>query len=275
VISVNAKTIGFGSTAELSLRVSAATATRVTFSHPDDGGLMLALEHQATLVSDGEESKVFVRAQPFGGAILIQDIYRFNELVGGFRFDCESSQDECDFRIFIRPSAWADVREFCKENMGMADICEVDSDPTRELKEEFKDTLGVELQPEQCSLAFDRIVVEEEPTPTRHIYSVGNPTIRIYRIDAVHINDQDLCKLMIANSETHPQKVLKQMAITDAQNGGKGRANAVLAVPVETVRAAFLSVSPEKRGQLLEFGNTLLEGNVALVLKDVFVPKYS
>jgi hypothetical protein len=235
---------------------------------------MLALEHKATFISDGEGSEVFVRGQPFGGAIRIQDIYKFDELVGGFRFDCRESKANQDFRIYIRPSAWEDVREYCKENLGFVENRVVDSDPVRELQEEFEDTLGIELQLEQYSTAFERIVVEKEPTPTRNIHVVGSATVRIYRIDAVHINDPDVCKMMIANSETRPEKVLKQMALADAQEGGKGRANAVLAVPVETVRTAFQSISPDVRGQPLEFNSTLLEGNVALVLKDVFVPKY-
>ncbi len=50
MIVVNDPIIGVGPTAELSLRVSVSTLSRVVFPHPADGVPMLALEHKATLV---------------------------------------------------------------------------------------------------------------------------------------------------------------------------------------------------------------------------------
>jgi hypothetical protein len=44
--------IGIGATNELSFRVSVATLVRVLFENPDDGELMLALEHKATLLEN-------------------------------------------------------------------------------------------------------------------------------------------------------------------------------------------------------------------------------
>jgi hypothetical protein len=116
--------------------------------------------------------------------------------------------------------------------------------------------------------------VEDQPAPTANIYAADTPTVRIYRVFNIQINDLTLHRMMIANSELHPHQLLQRMALEDAKKTGRGRANAILAVPEAQIRAAYLSVPPEQRGKPLPFADTLLEGNVAAVLEDVYVPKY-
>src|SRR6266496_4462703 len=107
---------GIGATSELSLRVSAATLARVLFENPRDGDLMLALERKATLYEAKNERVVEVKSQPFGGAIRILDLNMMRDLIGDFHFDSKRSRSEQDFRIFIRPSDWEVVRQFCLQH---------------------------------------------------------------------------------------------------------------------------------------------------------------
>jgi hypothetical protein len=67
---------------------------------------------------------------------------------------------------------------------------------------------------------------------------------------------------------------LKTLALDDARKGGKGRANAMLAVPIEELRASYLKLSPEMRGERIKYKQTHLAGNVAAILDGVSVPKY-
>ncbi len=105
--------IDIGATDELSLRVSVATLVRLLFEHPSDGKLMLALERKATLLDSENGPVVDVKSQPFGGAIQILDPGALQRQIGDFHFDSEESRAEQDFRIFIRPADWEEVRVFC------------------------------------------------------------------------------------------------------------------------------------------------------------------
>jgi hypothetical protein len=266
--------IGVGPINDLRLRISVATLTRVIFPHPEDGTPMLALEHKATMISDGGKSKATVKVQPFGGAIRILDTDRLITQVGEFNFDSKRSCAKNDFRIYVQPSAWNAVRDFCLRQLSQEAGSALESVPSRELHEEFEDTLEIQLIPEQYSLIFVRTIVENEPLPTANVHAAGIPTVRIYRIDEAHIDDPALCQLMIANSQAHPRQLLEKLALEDAQQGGRGRANAIFVAPLAKIRDAFLALPPEQRGTPLPFDGTLLEGNVAAVLDGVSVPKY-
>ena len=263
-----------GPTAELSLRVSVATLSRVIFPRPEDGVAMLALEHKATVIPGNGELQVVVKAQPFGGAVRILNPSEFINHAGGFNFDSGRSQSEQDFRVYIRPSNWDAVREFSLRNLALEDSPDLECDPSRELVEEFTDTLGIQLQPHQYTIAPVSIVVENEPAPTTNVRAAGNPTARIYRIDEVQIHDPNLARKMMTNSEAHPSQVLQRLALADAQKGGPGRANAMLVAPMGEIRTAYLGIPPQRRGVQMTFNESLMAGNVAAVLKDVFVTKY-
>jgi hypothetical protein len=271
---VNEPGIGIGPTKDLSLRLSVATLARVVFPDPENGIPMLALEHKASLIS-GQQEQVLVRAQPFGGAVRILDLEPLSSQAGIFNFDSQRSRDEQDFRIFIRPNAWQQVQRYCFQNLGQTENQNLESDITRELEEEFEDTLGIELEPAQYTVEPLRIITENQPTPTANVHAADHPTVRIYRVFQVRVHDPDLCRRMVVNSEMHSQRVLQGMALEDLHKSGAGRANAILAVPEEKIRSAYLSIAPEGRGLPLSFGDTLLEGNVAAVLEGVPVPKYS
>ena len=270
----NPRHFGVGPTAELSHRVSVATLARVVFVNPEDGDIALALEHKATLHTDEDELHVVAKAQPFGGAVRILNFDRLRALAGGFHFDSERSRSEQDFRIFIQPSEWEIVRDYCLQDFGHGEETDLESDPARELVEEFDDALGVELRPEQYKVKPAGTILENEPVRTKNVHAAGIGTVRIYRVFEVQIIDQALAQTMLTNSRNHSSQALRDLALENAWKGGRGRANAMLVVSMRRIRDAYMALSPDKRGEPLLFENTILDGNVPAVLEDIDVPKY-
>jgi hypothetical protein len=80
--------------------------------------------------------------------------------------------------------------------------------------------------------------------------------------------------MMMENNETHPEPVLRRQVLEEAQRSGRGRANAMFVAPIRELSEAYLRIPPEMRGERLPFKNSLLAGNVAAVLDDIFVPKF-
>ena len=91
---------------------------------------------------------VEVKSQPFGGAIRILEPGLLRDAIGDFHFDSERSCLEQDFRIFVRPSAWESVRDFCIEHLSHDDDAILETGPERELAEEFADALKIRLKPD-------------------------------------------------------------------------------------------------------------------------------
>jgi hypothetical protein len=263
-----------GPTAELTLRVSVATLSRVVFQHPDDAVLMLALEHKGTLVPGDSGSQVIVKAQPFGGAIRIMDLNPVRKIAGTFNFDSEKSRAEGDFRLYIRPASWEAVRDFSIQQIRAGTGSILENDPARELAEEFEDALGIQLKASQYSLNSIGITLENEPAPSANPRAAGYPTARIYQVDEVRIQDKSLCRLIAENSRKYPSRVLSDLAQDHAHAGGQGRANAMLAAAIEQVREAILAAPWNQRGESLKFKDTLLDGNVGALFDDIPVPRY-
>lgn len=261
---------GIGVTSDLSLRVSVATLARVIFKHPLDGKLMLALERKATLHKDNVE----VKSQPFGGAIRILDLDAIYELIGDFHFDSVDSQIEQDFRLFIRPSNWSLLREFCVQHLSQAKDPILETDLSRELAEEFSDALKVNLQPEQYISKPVATVVENEAVPTENVYAEGVPTVRVYRIFETLITDTVLAQVMMKNSEDHSSQLLSKLALMDFQNGGKGRGNGVLALPLKRLVDVYVATPLEERNFPIVFQENRLDETVSTILEGVATPKY-
>jgi len=270
----NHEEIGVGATEELSLRVSVATLVRVIFENTTNGEWMLALERKATLHEAESGRVVEVKSQPFGGAIRILDLNAMHDLIGDFHFDSEESRSEQDFRIFIRPSDWAVVREFCIQHLNYADDPILESDPGRELVEEFADALKINLKPEQYISKPVATVVENDPAPTENIHAKGVPTVRVYRIFDAHITDTSLMDTMLKNSESISHEDLCELALQDAQNVGKGRANAILALPLKQITDRYLTMPPIERNAPILFEENRLDETVPAILESIAMPKY-
>jgi hypothetical protein len=265
---------GIGPTDELSLRVSSATLVRVLLERPTDGEPMLALERKATF-HEGETGQVVdIVSQPLGGALRIHDLDSLQSLLGDFHFDGQESLAEHDFRIFIRPSDWEAVRAFCLRHFDSPDDPILETDPTRELTEEFADALGVELKQDQYTSRAVGTILEDHPTPTKNSHAMGYSTARIYRIFEARILDGDLAAAMIKNSENCSDHDLRELAMQNFRSGGPGRANAMLTLPFKDLRAAYSTILPAARNKPISFHDHQLDETVAAILDGVSVPKY-
>jgi hypothetical protein len=263
-----------GATDDLSLRISVATLVRVVFQHPLNGEWMLALERKATLYETAHERVVEVKSQPFGGAIRILDLDTLYDLIGDFHFDSERSRSEQDFRLFIRPSSWSRLREFCVQRLSRDDDSVLETDPTRELEEEFSDALKIKLQPAQYVSKPVATVVENQASPTENVHANGYPTVRVYRVFEASIKYATLAYAILKNSESVSHERICELALEDARNGGKGRANAVLALPLQGITDAYLAVSPEERNSPIFIEKNGFDETVPAVLERMTVPKY-
>jgi len=266
--------VGIGATRELSLRVSVATLARVVFENPTNGELMLALERQATLHQSENGHVIEVKSQPFGGAIRILDLNTVHDLIEDFHFESERSRSEQDFRIFIRPLDWSVVRDFCIQHFSRVDDPILETDPGRELTEEFADALKISLKPEQYISKPVATVVEDEPAPTENIHTKGYLTARVYRIFEAYISDSSLAHTMMTNSESLSYQDLCELALEDAQNGGKGRANAILTLPMKLISDVYLAMPPNERNAPVLFEKNRLDETVPVVLDGITVSKY-
>jgi hypothetical protein len=261
-----------GAAEELSLRVSVATLVRVLFEQPHAGEMMLALERKATVLAAAGDQRVSVRAQPFGGAIRFRNLTPLRTLIGDFLFDSERSRSESDFRILIRPTAWNALRQFCVQHLAEVDDPVLDSDPARELFEEFADALAINLQPYQYRQRPVGIIVVDRPAPTHNLRAPDYRTVRIYRIFEARIVDASLAQAMLANSERYSDQDLGDQALADVRNGGRGRANGIVALSLERLTEAYLAMPPEARAAPATFDKHQLDENVPAVLERVAAP---
>lgn len=266
--------IGVGATKDLSLRVSVATLVRVLFEHPRDKNLMLALERIATVHETENGRFVETRAQPFGGAVRMLNLNAIHNLLGDFHFDSQRSRSEQDFRLFIRPSSWSAVREFCIQHLSRADDPILEADPARELAEEFADALKISLKPEQYISKPMATVVEDEAAPTDNIHARGIPTVRVYRIFEATITDASLIETIRKITESISREDLCELALKDAQNGGKGRANAILALPLKQISDHYVALSSNERNAPILFEHNLLDDTVSAILEEISLSKY-
>ena len=113
-------------------------------------------------------------------------------------------------------------------------------------------------------------IVEGTPVWTENWYARGFPTVRVYRTYKVTILNAELCKLVLDRSQRVSDEELGKHALENA----RGRANSVLALPLERVREAYLALPAEKRFAKIEVDYHRLDESVLAVLGDVDVPQY-
>jgi hypothetical protein len=257
----------------LDLRVSVATLDRVVFPHPQDGTTLLALERKASLLRQPRHA-AHVCAQPFGGGVRILNPKPLQSLVGPLHFDSDRSRSEQDFRLLIPASAWEQVKHFCLQHLANPQDADLEADPHRELVEEFAEVLDLHLEREQYTCRSGGFVIEDDPVPTTNAYAQGQPTVRIYRIFEVQLIDDRLCAAMLKGSQQFSDQDLGRLALEDLQKGGKGRANAILTLPLNRVRTAYLDIPPEMRYRAITVAGHRLDESVLAILEDVEVPQY-
>ena len=258
---------------DLSLRVSVATLDRVVFPHPQDGTVMLALERKASVVRN-RDNNVRVWAQPFGGGVNILNPFSLQEIVGEIQFDSEESKHERDFRILISPSKWELVKQYCLCHLENREDVELETLPHRELVEEFEETVNIHLRPDQYTVQPIGFVIENHPMPTDNAQVRGQLTVRLYRTFEVRILDDALCRTMVTVSQRYSDQYLRRLALKDFQNGGKGRANSIVTLPLSLVIESYLTLPPDERYQKIKVENHDLDESVLAILGDIHVPQY-
>ncbi len=267
--------IGIGPTTDLSLRVSVATLSKVLFYHPDDGRLMLALEQTATRTEKAGQENVTVIAKPFGGGVRLNDAKALGLSIGDFNFDSRRSQEEHDFRIQIRPDSWDQVKRFCIRGFRDQDESVLETQPERELVEEFRDAMGVQLSPEQYNIRQLGVVFESVPQYTESQRATGRPTVRIYNVFEVHLGSPSLIESILVNSARFSDFDLWNLAKEDVYGGGKGRANTILVVPVDSLESMIRRRPEEERGRsFADHKGVRFSGNVPALFETVYIPKY-
>jgi hypothetical protein len=232
---------------------------------------MLALERKATLLNDGS---VWVRAQPFGGGVRILDQNHLQEIIGRMEFDSERSKHEADFRILISPSKWELVKQYALQHLEDQGDTELEAVPHRELVEEFAETLGVSLQPHQYTFRPTGFVLENQPVPTDNANVQRQPTVRLYRTFEVEIVDIALCQTMLSADQLYSDEELGRLAVDDSRNGGRGRANSILILPLNLVLDSYLALPLGVRHQKIEIENHRIDESVLAILPEVDVPEY-
>ena len=88
--------------------------------------------------------------------------HTYRQSSGEVRFDSERSEREADFRILISPSKWELVKQYSLRHLADQDDMELESLPHRELVEEFAETLGVSLEPDQYTFRPTGFVIENQ-----------------------------------------------------------------------------------------------------------------
>jgi hypothetical protein len=255
------------------LRASVATYNQVLFPHPEDGSLMLALERKATMRKDGSVS---IRSQPFGGGIRILNPTPLQAIIGNIQFDSERSKQEKDFRILIPPSKWELIKEYCLHHLEFEEEEDfgLESEPDRELTEEFLEAINVKLNPKQYTVQPLGFVIENKPVRSKNDYALGQLTVHLYRVFKVQIIDPILCKVMWSVSQLYSGQNLGERALQNFEYGGKGRANTMLTLPLHQVRESYLALSPEKRYGKIVIDQHELDESVLAILEDIEVPQY-
>lgn len=253
------------------LRASVATYNRVVFQNPEDGTRMLALERKASVMKDGTVS---VLAQPYGGGVHILNPTPLKKIIGEIQFDSERSKHERDFRILIPPSKWELIKEYSLRHLEEEDDIELESEPDRELTEEFFETINVRLNPGQYTVRPLGFVIENRPVRTKNADAPGQLTVHLYRVFEIDIVDPVLCKIMLTVSQLYSDSDLGARAQQDLENYGKGRSNTILALPLDRVVEAYLSMPADTRYRKIVVDDHELDESILVLLENVDVPQY-
>ncbi len=233
--------------------------------------MMLALERKATVLPDGS---VIVRSQPFGGGVHILNPTALQGMIGRLQFDSERSKQEQDFRILIPTSKWEIIKQYCLRHLKHEDDSELETEPDRELTEEFIETIKVKLRPHQYTVQPLGFTIENIPVRSTNDYARGQLTVHLYRTFRAEIIDPLLCNIMWSISQLYADPALGALAQKNFEDGGPGRVNTILTLPLSKVKESFLALPPEVRYQKVLVENHELDESVLAILDDIDVPQY-
>jgi hypothetical protein len=262
----NGQEIEVGKTQDLNLRVSVASLVRLLFDNPENNQTMVALERTATFRKTIDQTNVIVRAKPFGGGVRLTNPQALKSLVGDFNYDSEQSRREKDFRILIRKTCFTKIKDICIKQWEERKSGILDFSPERELSEEFADTLHVKITPDMYRLIPCKIVIEDRPVTSASVRAAGLPTVRIYFVFEAVVDTPDFIAKILTNSQQYSDEDLKKIALNNVRQGGKGRANAVLALGLDELKDVYHSIPINRRKGPIQIKGHQLDGNVPVIL---------
>ena len=165
------------------------------------------------------------------------------------------------------------IKRTCSQRRSSVDDCLqetekriLDFSPERELAEEFEDNLKVRITRKQYSLKLGEIIIEESQKKTENVRAQGLPTVRIYYVFEARMNDPEIIKMMLSSSRQYSDWDLQKIALEDARRGGKGRANAILALGLNDLKELYESIPMDRRNRPIHVGEHQLDGNVHAIL---------
>jgi hypothetical protein len=186
--------------------------------------------------------------------------------MGDYHYDSVRSREEGDLRIMINPGRWEKMKEICRDHLNLEEDRIINSSPVRELTEEFEDSLGVRITSDDYYLTYRGLLVEEQLTATENVNARGIPTKRIYYLFDALLTDLRIIELMIDNDAMYSDLDLRKMANEDARRGGKGRANAVLTISLDTLTELYRSSSRGSGESPIFYEGHQLDGNIPAIL---------
>ena len=98
--------------------------------------------------------------------------------------------------------------------------------------------------------------------------------MRIYCVFSCSVVDPEVIAAMLSNNGQYSNRDLINMAWKDAQQGGKGRANAVLTLKLNCLKEAYNLVPIEKRSLPIQVEEHKISESVLALLDDVDQLKY-
>jgi hypothetical protein len=174
----------------------------------------------------------------------------------------------------IQQDSWEAVKGFCLAQFRTTKDTVLESHPARELVEEFNDSMQIQLTPDMYRVNSLGAVIENQPAQTDSVRAAGSPTVRIYHIFEANLVSQPLIESILYNSARVTSENLREDAMKDEHLGGRGRANAILAMSLRDLKNHLNTIPPRKRGTQFLFKGEPLDGNVLAVFMEVDTPKY-
>jgi hypothetical protein len=150
----------------------------------------------------------------------------------------------------------------------------LDTNPVRELIEEFEDTIQVNLRGDQYQIIPRGISIEAIPVETDNPRAAGTLTARIYYLYEAWLTDPMLITRMLINATRYTDEDLKHRSQKNAIEGGKGRANAPLALRYADLLEFYHSISLDERNEPISFEGHQIEENVLAMLGEVDQTRY-
>jgi hypothetical protein len=151
---------------------------------------------------------------------------------------------------------------------------EIEFEPDRELTEEFMETINVRINPGQYTVQPMGFVIENNPVQSKNDYARGQLTVHLYRVFKVQITDPILSQMILTISQIYSDQDLGDLARKDFEDGGPGRANTILTLPLNKVTESYLALPLEKRYQKIMIDNHELDESVLAILENVDVLQY-